>query len=214
MKWLVSIGVAIGLGLLGREGWASLPGLSRAVLRLVTLALPSSRRALRRKEWLAELATEYDERRLAGLVWAFCLVGPSVWERMTSLGPGIRVAYTLQRRLYPVARDACRTALGQRRSNARTLQARRQAQATVRALEALKHTAEFGHKPRAERIIRLANATASPSQTFPLPFDHGDGFATVVLYRDGDAWTAIIRRGDIAPLKHRWQTFYEERGDA
>lgn len=81
---LTVILVAIGLSLLGRETWGWLPRFSRGVIWLHTLPLPAARREIRREEWSAELAVEYEDRRLAGLLWALQLCRIAVWERVTT----------------------------------------------------------------------------------------------------------------------------------
>ncbi|MEN3281434.1 MAG: hypothetical protein V7607_2574 [Solirubrobacteraceae bacterium] len=81
---LVAIVAAIGLSLLGREAWGWLPRLSRAVIWLQTAPLPRERRAIRRVEWHAELAGEYEDRRLTGFMWALSLCRISAWERLTT----------------------------------------------------------------------------------------------------------------------------------
>lgn len=83
MTWIDAIVGTVAVSLFGRELWAWLPGLSRLVIWLGTATLASERRAIRRAEWSADLATVYDERRLAGLLWALGLVAVCGWERVT-----------------------------------------------------------------------------------------------------------------------------------
>jgi hypothetical protein len=61
--------IAPGLTVSGRAGRPWLPRISRVILYLQTAALRPGRREIRREEWLAELLSEYDDRRLSGLVW-------------------------------------------------------------------------------------------------------------------------------------------------
>lgn len=85
MSGLVLAGlIAIGLSVLGRETWGWLPRLACGAIWLHTLPLPSARRRVRREEWRAELAAEYDDRRLTGFLWAVSLWRISTWERMTT----------------------------------------------------------------------------------------------------------------------------------
>ena len=76
--------IAVALSVLGRETWGWLPRLSRAMIWLHTLPLPTHRRTLRREEWKAELASEYEDRRVTGFLWTLSLCTVSAWERLTT----------------------------------------------------------------------------------------------------------------------------------
>jgi len=84
MELFAAVLLAIALSVLGRETWGWLPRLSRSIIWIQTLPLPKGRRALRREEWRAELATEYDDRRVTGFLWALSLCPVSAWERLTT----------------------------------------------------------------------------------------------------------------------------------
>jgi hypothetical protein len=57
------------------------------VIFCATLSLSRERRNERRQEWFSELATEFDDRRLTGLVWTIKLAPVCAWERSTSIHP-------------------------------------------------------------------------------------------------------------------------------
>ncbi|MFL5911707.1 MAG: hypothetical protein ACJ768_14180 [Gaiellaceae bacterium] len=84
MKWIGGFLGAIFLGLAIRDAWGWLPRLSRLIIWLETTPLPKERRLLRREEWYAELAAEYEDRRLSGLLWTLKLCPISIWERTTT----------------------------------------------------------------------------------------------------------------------------------
>lgn len=67
------------------EAWGWLPRLSRMIIWLETALLAREERLVRRKEWYAELAAEYDDRRLSGLLWTLKLCPISLWELAKSL---------------------------------------------------------------------------------------------------------------------------------
>jgi hypothetical protein len=68
----LGIFVPIGLALAGRECWGWLGVWSRGLVRSAARRLPAPARADVEAEWLAELDS-FDDRRLAGLVWALDL---------------------------------------------------------------------------------------------------------------------------------------------
>src|ERR1044071_7458066 len=82
---LVGIGIGIMLSLVGREAWGWLPKVNEALIRLGTFALPRSRRAFRREEYLRTLTNRYDERRLSGMLWSIGVVVLCTWQRGTGL---------------------------------------------------------------------------------------------------------------------------------
>lgn len=85
MNWVLSVLGAVLLSLAGWEAWGWLPRLSQMIILLETALLPKDRRQVRREEWIAELAAQYDERRVSGLLWTLKLCPISLWERATSL---------------------------------------------------------------------------------------------------------------------------------
>jgi hypothetical protein len=92
--WLLRVAGALGLSLLGCEFWGWLPRCSKATIWLWTRILPTNHREERYEEWVAELLSEYRERRISGLVWSLALLGVCVWEAATELRPR-RLAATL-----------------------------------------------------------------------------------------------------------------------
>jgi len=92
MRWILGLTGLIFMSFLARDGWGWLPRLSRAIIWLETAALPAERRRIRRAEWGAELAAEYDDRRLTGLIWVLKLCAVSLWERATTPVSAPRVA--------------------------------------------------------------------------------------------------------------------------
>lgn len=84
MNWVLGVIAAVLLGVVARDAWGWLPRLSRIIIWLETAPLSKDRRLLRREEWYAELAAEYDDRRLTGLLWTVKLCPISLWERATS----------------------------------------------------------------------------------------------------------------------------------
>lgn len=80
VSWVLGLLGAVFLGMLAREAWGWLPRLSHMIIWLETAPLPKERRLVRREEWYGELAAEYDERRLSGLLWTLKLCPVSLWE--------------------------------------------------------------------------------------------------------------------------------------
>lgn len=101
---IVAAILTVVLGLIGIELWGWLDNLSRAIIWLAAWFLAPSRRAIRRREWVAELY-EFRERRLAGVLWALRLLPVAAWERTTET----RDAGTTVRPHRDPARDALRT---------------------------------------------------------------------------------------------------------
>jgi hypothetical protein len=79
---VIAVVLTLVLALVGTELWGWLGNLSRAIIWLAASLLDPRRRAIRRREWLGELY-EFRERRLAGVVWALCLLPVAAWERTT-----------------------------------------------------------------------------------------------------------------------------------
>ena len=77
---LLAIAAAVTIGLLAREFWGWLPAISRTVIRVHARLLPHEQRHARRQAWFEQLASQYDDRRLTGLVWAAKLAVVSVRE--------------------------------------------------------------------------------------------------------------------------------------
>jgi Domain of unknown function (DUF4407) len=102
--------LALLLSLVARELWGWIPPLTRCVLWLITVPLPAERRARRREEWARHLADEFEERRLAGLLWALQLCRVCVLEIARRLRGRLRF-YSMSLRRIPASEQAVWRAL-------------------------------------------------------------------------------------------------------